>query len=299
MKATELKRIRVLVNRRSGLKWSFDAVQQAFDAAWERPGRDIVYQFLHGVEDGVEKARRAVEDGVDLVLVVGGDGTFSSIGRVLAGTDVCLGTIPTGSGNGWARHFNVPLDPAAAAASLARGVVRRVDVGRVNDRPFFITCSMAWDAALVKSFDRMPMRGILPYVFAGVYELFDYKPQPMTICLDGDETMTIEDALVFTVANLSQYGGGAVITPHAEPDDGLLELVIARRQDMPILIANIGKFLAGAVTDIPTVLSRRFRDMTVTRPKAAPIQVDGELLDSPGDVHFTVSPRAIRALVPA
>jgi len=230
--------------------------------------------------------------------VAGGDGTISSMGRLLMGTPVCLGTIPVGSGNGLARHFGVPLQPAAAARSLIDGDVRAIDVGVVNERPFLITSSMAWDAAIVRSFDKMPVRGILPYIFAGAYEFFEYRPQPFHILLDSGEELDIEDPFVCTVANLSQYGGGAVIAPQAEPDDGMLELPVARKQHAPLLLANIGRLINGTMADVPNVIFRRFRSLRIERPQAAPIQVDGELIEAGKTVDVTVSEKSLKILVP-
>lgn len=299
MNANDLSKIRVLVNPKSGVRWSFKAVQQAIDKTWGAPKRDITYQFTNDINDGVQKAQRAVQQGVDLLLVVGGDGTISNVGKVLVGTDVCLGTIPAGSGNGLARHFGIPLSPTRAVRALVDAQVKRIDVGLVNDRPFLITCSMAWDAAIVRSFDKMPVRGIVPYVFAGAYELLEYRPSEVELEFDeAEDSMVVSDPLVCTVANLSQYGGGAVIAPDAKPDDGLLELVIARCQHAPLLIANIGKFLNGSITDIPEVISKRFRSLIAHRPSAGIIQVDGELVDSPADVRISVVEKAINVLVP-
>jgi YegS/Rv2252/BmrU family lipid kinase len=299
MQASELRKVLVLINPRSGFMWSIDAVQQAIAAHWDSGDRNVMFQFTQGVDDGRRKAARAVADKVDLVLVVGGDGTLNTIGRELVGSDVCLGTIPAGSGNGLARHFGIPLSAVEAARTLATGRVERIDVGRIEGRPFFITCSIAWDAAIVRTFDRMPVRGILPYIFAGAYELFEYRSQPVTLKLDDGETLHIDDPLVCTMANLTQYGGGAVIAPQAQPDDGFLDLVVARQQHVPQLIAGIGKFLAGAVTDIPQVIYRRFRHLSIVRPSAAAAQIDGELVDFPAELHVDVAPRALNMLVPS
>lgn len=298
MRASELRRVRVLINPRSGFMWSLDVVQQAIAAHWDTGDREVVFQFTQGVDDGRRKAARAVAERVDLVLVVGGDGTLNTVGSELVGSDVCLGTIPAGSGNGLARHFGIPLSAEEAARSLSAGHVLPIDVGRIEGRPFFITCSTAWDAAIVRTFDRMPVRGILPYIFAGAYELFEYRPQPVTLRLDDGETLQINDPLVCTMANLTQYGGGAVIAPQAQPDDGFLDLVVARQQHVPQLIAGLGKFFAGAVTDIPQVIYRRFRRLVISRPHPAPVQVDGELVDCPADLLVDVAPRALRMLIP-
>jgi diacylglycerol kinase (ATP) len=293
------RRIVVLVNPHSGTTWSFGALRKAVDRWWEQPGTDVKYQFTQSAEDGAAKARRCVEEGVSAVLAVGGDGTVSSIGRALVGTPVALGAIPVGSGNGFARHFGIPLSAGRAVQALATATVQPVDVGIVNDRPFLVTCSMAWDASIVRSFEKMPVRGFVPYLFAGAQELIGYRPQPLDVILDAGAPLHFADPLVFTVANLTQFGGGARIAPQARHDDGLLQLVVALRQDGPKLLANLLRLFDGSIQQIPEVQFRSFRTMRVRRAHAAPIQIDGELVDAPPDVEFSVKPGALNVLVPA
>ncbi|MBL7076207.1 MAG: NAD(+)/NADH kinase [Kiritimatiellae bacterium] len=293
------RRVVVLVNPKSGLMWSFDAMRRAFDANWEAlPEVDLKYQFTQSVEDGVQKAHACVEDGVDTVIVVGGDGTLSTIGRELVDTDVSLGVVPVGSGNGFARHFGISLSPEKAIAQLATAERQAIDVGHVNGRPFFVTCSMAWDASIVSGFERLPVRGILPYVFAGVEEFFEYRPQPMAVVLDGEETLSFDNALVFTVANLTQFGGGARIAPHARPDDGRLELVVALRQDIAKLVTNITRLFDGSLSKLPEVVFRSFQTMKVAREEPTPIQIDGELVECERDLEVTVSSGGLHVLAP-
>jgi len=289
----------VLVNPRSGPGWSFDRLQRVFARHWDRAGMELTYQFTQSAADGVAKARRAAEQGVEALIVVGGDGTVSTVGAALLGTATALGVVPVGSGNGFARHFEIPLTPARAVAALAQAEPALIDVGVVNERPFLVTCSMAWDAAIVRSFERSPLRGIIPYVFAGAYELLGYVPQPIAAELDSGETLRFDDALIFTIANLTQYGGGAVIAPQARPDDGQLELVVARRQDVPQLVANVARLFNGTIERVPGLVFRRFRSLRVQRAQAAAIQVDGELATAPAEVTVRVLPRALRGLVPA
>lgn len=293
-----LRRVRILVNRRSGFMWSFDNVQRAFDEYWDVPENDLSYQFCKDPEDGRTKALRAVEQGVDILLVVGGDGTISTTGTSLIGTDTVLGAIPMGSGNGFARHFGISLKPEEAALDLATAEVKAIDVGCADGRPFLATCSMAWDAAIVRSFQKSPVRGILPYVFAGVYEFFDYTPQRIEATLDDDETLSFPDPLVFTIANLTQYGGDLRITSDAEPDDGNLELVVARKQDVPTLLSRALKLTTHSLADLPKVVYRRFKKLRVERPSPAVIQIDGELVDAPATVEVEVRPRCLKVLVP-
>ena len=293
-----MKHVLVLVNPKSGLWRSFDMVRCAIDDAWDKPEVDLCYQFCQSAEDGIEKARRAVEKGVNVVLVVGGDGTISTIGRALLGTEVCLGVIPAGSGNGFARHFGIPLSPDKAVRALARGDVQRIDVGMIDDTPFFVTCSMAWDASIAKSFAKSPIRGIVPYILAGVQELFEYQPQDIWVTLDGHEERRLPAPMVFTIANLSQYGGGAKIAPRARADDGFLELVVALRQDVPRLIARVHRLFDGSADTIPELITERFQSLLVRRERPAPIQIDGELVEADRDLRVRVVPGALNVLVP-
>ena len=298
MNKAKSKRVRVLINQKSGVMQSFGAMQKAFDKFWDIPGVDLSYQFSQSAEDGRRKAEEAVRQGIDILLIAGGDGTVSTIGAALIGTDVALGVIPTGSGNGFARHFDIPLSPPKAVHALANAEITKIDIGVVNDHPFLVTCSMAWDAAIVRSFERSPVRGIIPYVFAGVYEFFDYDPQEMRVKMDSGESLVFPDPLVFTIANLTQFGGGAVIVPDAEPDDGLLELIVARRQDMPFFLANMHKLLSRSVSEMPKIIVKKFNSLIVKRLHPAQIQMDGELIDADSEISVKVLHKALNVLVP-
>ena len=293
----EPRRVRVLVNPKSGLGTSFDVLREAVEIHFGRAA-DVAYQFSRDVDDGRRKAERAVRDGVEILLVAGGDGMVNSIGGALVGTPVALGVIPTGSGNGFARHFGIPLDVAGAVAALARARRRAIDVGTANGRPFFVTCSLAWDAAIARRFAAFPFRGIAPYVFAAAAELITYAPQTIHAVLDGAPAQTFSDPILFTVANLTQYGGGAQIAPKARPDDGLMELVVALRPDLPLLLINIARLFNGTLDELPQVATRRFRQLDLHRAKATPIQLDGELVDAGRDVQIRLLPQALAVLVP-
>lgn len=262
------------------------------------PGVDVTYQFSHDAEDGRVKVGRAVDEGVDTILVAGGDGMVNTIGAALVGTPVALGVIPTGSGNGFARHFGIPLHIQEATAVLAAAVRCPIDVGVANGRPFFVTCSMAADASVVKTFEAFPFRGILPYVFAAAYELFDYQPQPFRAILDGRDELTVANPLLFTVANLTQFGGGAQIAPQARADDGHLELVVIQKHDAGRALANVGRLFDGTIDTLPGVITRRFQHLVVERERAGVIQVDGELLEAEAKVDVTLHPGRLNVLVP-
>ena len=295
---TKLRKVLVLVNPKSGLYRSFGSMCRVIEKYWDVPGIDLSYQFTTSAEDSVDKVKRAVGNNVDTILVAGGDGTVSSVGRVLAGTDVSLGVIPRGSGNGFARHCGIPMGLNDAVKSLANARVRSIDVGVVNNQYFFVTCSMAWDAAFVNSFEKSPMRGIVPYIFAGVNEFFQYNPQDIRVEINADSEEIFTKPMVFTIANMTQFGGGAKIAPHAKADDGLLELVVVLQQDVASVAAQMNKLFNGSLHRIPAVLTRQFRTMKVFRNNPTPIQVDGELVEAPKEIDIDIIPAALNVLFP-
>lgn len=229
--------------------------------------------------------------------MVGGDGMVNTIGRELVGTDVALGVIPAGSGNGFARHFKIPLQPVPAAESLLNGRVIPIDVGKVNGHMFFVTCSMAWDGALVETFEKYPFRGLVPYVLAGAQQLLEFNAQPFHVEIDG-EKFKLKRPLIFTVANLSQFGSDFLVAPDAKADSGELELVAIETKDMPLVLAQVHRFIEKTFHQHPLVVNRHFKKMTVHRENQSPIQIDGEILNIDQDVEIEVIPSALNVIVP-
>lgn len=294
---TDCRKVRVMINPRSGMGISLEEIRNVLEPIWDVDGIDLTYQISRSVEDGVRKAKSAVRDNVDTVLIVGGDGMVNSIGSALIGTNTALGLLPTGSGNGFARHFDIPLNIREAAILLKEGRRVSIDVGYANDHPFFVTCGLAWDADLVKGFEEFPIRGVLPYVFAGIYRWFTYEPQRMELTIDGQDYVS-DRPIVLTVANLTQYGGGAKIAPYAQPDDGYLELVEVRAMDSVVLASKVHHLFDGSIEKVEEANTRRFKRMEIKRERATELQVDGELLKMDKDFAISVEPGALSILAP-
>ncbi|QBG47098.1 diacylglycerol kinase family lipid kinase [Verrucomicrobia bacterium S94] len=292
-----MEQVLVLINPKSGVGGPYRYIT-AVQEAWDDPWHDVYYQFSQSAADGAEKVSRAVEHGINTVLVVGGDGMVNTIGSELVGTDVRLGVLPAGSGNGFARHFKTPLQPVPAAKALLNGQTAKIDVGKVNDRLFFVTCSMAWDAALVEAFEKYPFRGIVPYVLAGAQQLLEYRAQPFHVKIDNEE-LELKHPLIFTIANLSQFGSDVLVAPDAKADDGNLELVAIETKDVPLVLAQVHRFIEKTFHQHHLVTNRNFKKMTVRRENDTPIQVDGELYHAEGDVHIEVLPSALNVIVPS
>ncbi len=297
--AMGFRKVRIVFNRRSGPGRSkLGAVQRAVSRHWGSVA-DRAWYFPTGAAESDAMVDAAVADGADCVLVCGGDGTVSSVGRRLAGTGVAMGVVPLGSGNGLARHFGQSLDPAKAVAQLAAGAVRDMDVGVAGGVPFLVSASVAWDAALVEAYDAIPFRGVASYALAGAWAYFDYSPQPVEATLDGAETLRLAKPFLFSIGNLAGWGGGALIDADASAEDGRLELIAAERRDAPAMLAALPRVFRQGGKALPGVVHRTFRELRVVRPAAAPVQLDGELVDLPASFDVAVRPAALRLLAPA
>ena len=291
-----MKQVLVLINPKSGVGGPYRYIT-AIEAVWDTPEHDVSFQFSQSAEDGAGKGRRAIARGTDTILVGGGHGMVNTIGSELVGTHVRLGVIPAGSGNGFARHFHIPLHPSEAAQSLFNGQVTRIDVGKANDRLFFVTCSMAWDGALVETFEKYPFRGIVPYVLAGAQQLFEYKAQPFHVDIDGEQ-IEFKHPMIFTVANLSQFGSDVLVAPDAKADSGDLELVAIEKKDVPLVLSQVHRFIEKTFHHHQLVTNRHFKKMTVRRKNPSSIQIDGELMSAETIVHIEVIPRALNVIIP-
>jgi diacylglycerol kinase (ATP) len=298
--AMNFRKVRVFYNRRSGVGGqSLPRIQEAFSSFWREKTEDLAWYFPADEAESDSMLSAALNDGADCVIVCGGDGTVSSIGTKLIGTNVCLGVVPTGSGNGLARHFAQSLNPSAAIERLASGSIRNMDVGYVNDSPFLVSASAAWDAALVKAYNMSPMRGLGSYVIAGIYTFFEFSPKPVRIIVDNSETIDIDRPLLLTIGNLSGWGFGALIDKEADGCDGRMELVAANQKDAPLLLAKIAEVFTRGVMNLPNVIYRKIRHVRIERAEAQHIQLDGELREGSKNLEISVRPAALRILVPS
>ena len=291
-----MKQVLVLINPKSGVSGPYRYIA-AIEKVWDTPKHDVSFQFSQSAQDGADKVRRAIDRGADTILVVGGDGMVNTIGSVLVNTPVRLGVLPAGSGNGFARHFKIPLHPNDAAEALFNGYTTSNDVGKVNGRLFFVTCSMAWDGALVETFEKYPFRGLVPYVLAGAQQLLEYRAQPFYVDIDGEQ-LTLKHPLIFTVANLSQFGSEVFVAPDAKADSGDLELVAIEKNNIPLVLSQVHRFIEKTFHRHPLVTNRHFKKMTVRRENDSPIQIDGEVFDGGTLIEVEVLPSALNVIVP-
>ncbi len=245
-------------------------------------------------DEAADLARAAVEDGVESVVVVGGDGIVHTAVQALAHTPVSLGIIPAGTGNDAARSFGIPLkDPVAAADVVVGGRTRSVDLGRSGSTFFLCVLSAGFDAVVNERANRMTRpRGQLRYTWATLAELRVLRPFSYRLALDG--TTEARDAVLVAVGNGPSFGGGLRITEGARLDDGLLDVVVIRPVGRAELVRTYPRLFRGSHVTHPAYEHHRVRQVTVTGPDVV-VYADGERL-APLPVTVTAVPSALRVL---
>jgi YegS/Rv2252/BmrU family lipid kinase len=159
-----------------------------------------------------------------MVVVSGGDGSVNEVARALHNTDVPMAIIPTGSGNGLARHLKIPVNVEKAIQLLNIGKPKLIDVGTMNDRIFVNMAGTGFDAFIADAFSRYGKRGFWSYVKVTLKNLRKYKPQTVHLTLNGQKL----ERKIFSVsiANSKQFGNDAIIAHQAEVDDGILDISV-------------------------------------------------------------------------
>lgn len=218
-------------------------------------------------EDLIAHARRAVEDGVERLLVAGGDGTIHLAAQGLAGSDCALGVIPVGTGNDLARALGTPWKLSTAVEHGLTGPVRRIDLARAGDTYCVGYAGVGFDSEVGLRVNRIQrIRGPLVYVYAVVRTLFSFTPPVLRV--EHDEGVFEGKGMFVVAANLPTFGGGMRIAPDARIDDGLLDLVIARELSAPRLLAVFPKVYTGGHVSHPavTIVRTRRAEITLDRP---------------------------------
>lgn len=257
--------------------------------------------------DATRLAADAARRGHGPIIAVGGDGTIHEVaaGILDSGCDVPLGIVPAGSGNDFANAaLHLPPRPEAALAVALGGTARRFDVARLNDGWLLnafgagIDANVAWDVRDLVERRKTPLRGTALYTLSALRQIaFHYHRLPyLTITVDGEQIMDGVTMLAAVMVGPSA-GGGYRLTPAALPDDGWLDLCIARRMIRPKVLGALMLAKEGRHTGLREVRILRGRSVQIHSPHPIQTHVDGELQTGR---HFdiTIRPGALAVMMP-
>ena len=228
----------------------------------------FVVRNLQGrdADEAADLAAGCVADGVEALVVCGGDGMVHLAVQAVAGTGVPLGVIPSGTGNDVARNLGLPrTDPVAAADRIIASRRRTIDLARAGDRYFITVLAAGFDAVVSERANAMTWpRGQMRYNLATLAELRTFRPVPYVLQLD-DETLEHE-AMLVAVGNGPSYGGGLRIAEGALLDDGLLDVVLITRMSKTRMVRTYPRLFTGNIGGVAEYVHRRVRSVTVAAP---------------------------------
>ena len=290
------KKVKLIYNPRAGILRNEQVLRRLIDRFWKKATFDYEFENVKYQDHALEIASTAERDGFDAVIAVGGDGTVNAAARGLLHTNIPLGIIPVGSGNGLARGLDIPINIRRACQIILDGETRTIDAGRIRDRYFFVVTGIGFDAVVGKLFDDQNLRGPLPYFYFGFREFLTYSPETFTLKFK-DQQVTLP-ALLVTVANTKQWGVEAIIAPYAEVDDGLLDVCVLHKINLAQALFHLPKLFTGTIDRIRHYELYRTDELEIIREKPGYFHVDGEPVEGGTHLKITMDRNALKVFVP-
>ncbi|MBP6387027.1 MAG: diacylglycerol kinase family lipid kinase [Pseudarcicella sp.] len=242
-----------------------------------------------------EIATKAINEGIKKVVAIGGDGTVNEIASALVGSQTALGIIPIGSGNGLARHLNIPLKVEKAIQLAINAQAQPIDTCYLNGIPFFCTAGVGFDAKVAHEFAKQTSRGLKTYAKVALKEFRAYKAEEYLIEINGAKKSFT--AFTITFANATQYGNNAMISPLSQIDDGLVDLVILKPFPFgaaPIIGVRLFK---GTLNNSRYVDTYQETNIKLTATQNLTIHLDGEpMLINTNEIKISISPKSLKVL---
>ena len=265
-------------------------------------GWQVELKLTQAVGDAQRLAREAVEQHIDVVIAVGGDGTINEIIQALAGSETALGVLPGGTANVWAREVGIPLDVSGAREVLVHGQRRRIDLGRANERYFLLMAGIGLDGEVTHAVEKKSLKrlGAFAYLLMGAWLGLSYPSFRTFLQVDGRVVKV--NALQMIIGNTQLYGGAVKYTWQAKCDDGLLDICIVRKHDMWNRVLIFLDFILHREQRRQWVYYMTCKSVKLRTRRPIAMQIDGDPVGYTRKgyppVTFTIAPQALKVIVP-
>lgn len=255
-------------------------------------------------------AKNKIKEGYSRIIVVGGDGTMNEVinGLFSQGetktTEVMLGMISVGTGNDWAKMFNIPLGYEEAVKTIKKqhtfiqdaGLVQYTKNGKEWKRYFINIAGMGFDARVVERTNRMKDKGKsgpLLYFYNLFTSLIRYKSQKANIAIDGKSFK--RHIFSMNVGICKYSGGGMIQVPHAVADDGLYSITLIKKMGKLNVLANVKRLYNGSIVNHSRVETYTGQSVQIHGSPKLQVETDGESLGQ-GPLSFEIIPRSVRVI---
>ncbi len=289
------KRMVFLVNPKAGTR-AHRHIVRAINAHLDH--RQFVYTVWQTERPGhaTELAHKARQEGYDIIVSVGGDGSAQEVATALLHTDAVMGILPAGSGNGLAMHLGYGRQLERAIRLLNTAQVRTIDCGRVNGHLFVNVSGVGYDGAVAQRMQNSHCRGFWPYLYHSVWGGLTYRPVRCTLEAEGQRFERV--FFVVSVANGSMYGYHFHIAPDARLDDGLFSVVMFENVPRWRYFFAIPSSLSGRLYEERFVAHFQAKEVKITCERPTFAHADGEYLGQGDCFRFEIVPKALKMFVP-
>jgi len=257
--------------------------------------KEVYIEFSNSKGENHTIAKKG-KDYFDIIVAFGGDGTINEVGTAILGSNVTLGIIPGGSGNGLARGLKIPLEIRKALEVIKNGKETFIDVGKMDEIYFFNVAGFGFDAKIAREFNSyLPQaRGIAKYVYCGLKE-YSYF-QPFEVEVEGEDILYKDKVMIVALANFKEYGGKAIIAPFASPKDGKLELCLLRKIPFLEALTKLGFLFSGQIHTLPIYKSFSIKNIHIKFSRPVPSHYDGETGRDFEEVKVSIFPSFLKVL---
>lgn len=252
--------------------------------------------FTERIGHATEIAAKSVADKTDIIVASGGDGTVNEVACALVNTNIPMGILPAGSGNGLARCLGISMSYPLALRTIIRGNTKLMDVATVNNMLFTSIAGIGFDAFVAQKFSESLIRGMISYMQITLNEFGSYKPQTYNLTIDGVQME--KQALMIVVANSDQFGFNTRIAPMAKVDDGFLDICIVKKMPATQLMTVGYHLMRGTLHQTGYFEYFRGQDIKINNVTDPLMNIDGEpkIIKSP--VNISIKPLSLRVIVP-
>jgi YegS/Rv2252/BmrU family lipid kinase len=253
---------------------------------------EFVYTEYH--RHAEEIAKNLVSQKVPFVIAVGGDGTVNQIGSQLINSSTCLGVIPTGSGNGFARHLKLPMVIEDAVKLINKRTIKTIDTGLINDIPFLNIAGVGFDGHVSNVFHSYGRRGLSGYAKVVLKEFSSFKSEK--IVLETEDGEFKQEAFMVCFANGQQFGNRIYISPKASMSDGKLDVCLFKKPMFSYIPRMFFKMINKK--ELPEKYFKEYKARTILLShKFNYFHIDGEPFEAPPQLSVRCIPSSLTVLV--
>ena len=289
-------RLLFIINRHSGRHYR-QSLEREIMARSKQCGLQATLEFTGHPGHATELAARAAAANCPLVFAVGGDGTVNEVATGLVRTETTMGIVPRGSGNGLARHLQIPMNPIRALDQLQAYRQVAMDAMRINGQYSFNVSGIGFDGYIARLFGQNGKRGLSGYASLVLREFPRFREFTIEAQLDGRAMHAC--AFILAFANSSQFGNGANIAPAASVCDGRMDICLISKPSYVQTPGFLRRLFMKQLDRSSLVKISRAREFKVIFEQPMAYHLDGEPFEPSRHFSVKLEPACLKILVPA